>query len=112
MDGGIVGEPTLAHHRLERLWEGGGRQGRRAVPGGEHPGAGPLALPGLPQSLQHPRGQRHEAVFAPFALVHPHEHPLRIDVGDLQRCAFGQAQPTGLDQLQTHPGFRVPDQGQ
>ena len=26
--------------------------------------------------------------------------------------AFGQAQPTGVDQPQTHPGFRVPDQGQ
>jgi hypothetical protein len=49
---------------------------------------------------------------APVALVHPHEHPWRIDVGDLQRCALGQAQPTGVDHLQTHPGFRVLDQAQ
>jgi hypothetical protein len=112
MDGGLFGDPTLAHHRCERLLAGGGRQRCRAAPGGEHPGAGPLALPVLPQSRQHPRGSRHAAVFAPLALVYPHEPPWRIDVGDLQLCALGQTQPTGVDHLQTHPGFRVLDQGQ
>jgi hypothetical protein len=47
-----------------------------------------------------------------LALVSPHQHPWRSDVGDLQRCALGQAPPTGVDQLPTHPGCRVLDHGQ
>ena len=35
MDGGIFGDPTLAHHRFERLLQGGGGQGHRSVPGRE-----------------------------------------------------------------------------
>jgi len=88
MDGGLLGEPTLAHHHCARLVAGGGGQGRRAVPGGD-PGAGPLALPVLPPSLQPPRGSRREAVVAPCALVPPHEQPLRLEVGDLQLYALG-----------------------
>jgi hypothetical protein len=45
VDGGVCSDPTLAHHRFERLLAGGGGQGRRAIPGWEQPGAGPLALP-------------------------------------------------------------------
>jgi hypothetical protein len=49
---------------------------------------------------------------SPFALAHAHQHALRVDVRDLQLGSFQQAQPTGIDQLQTHPGCRVRDQGQ
>lgn len=69
-----------------------------------------MALPGRPQQLQHPGGQRHAAVFPAFALAHP--HALRIDVRDLSRRPFPQAQPAGVDQPHTHPGFRALDQGQ
>lgn len=47
LDGGLFGETTLAHHRVERLLEGGGGQGRGPVPGGEPPGTGSPELPVL-----------------------------------------------------------------
>jgi hypothetical protein len=112
VDGGIFGNPALAHHRCERLLEGGGGQGRRAMPGGEHPGAGPLALPVLPPSLEHPGGQRHVAVFATFALSDSDQQAVGVDVRDLQLRPFPQAQPTGIDHSPTHPGFRFVDSGQ
>jgi hypothetical protein len=82
------------------------------VPGWEQPGAGPLVLPVRSQQLQHPGGQGHQAVLPPVALVHPHQHPLGIDVGNLQLGPFSQAPPTGVDQLQTHPGVAGFDQDQ
>jgi hypothetical protein len=111
-DGGILGHATLAYHELEGLLKGGRRERRLLVPGGEQPGAGPLALPVGPQQLQHRRGQGDEAVFASFALAHAHQHAWRVDVRDLPLGPFPQAQPTGIDQLQTHPGCWVRDPGQ
>ena len=76
------------------------------------PRAGALELPVRSQQLQGPFGQGHLAVFAPFASSDPDQHPLRVDVRDLQLRPFRQAQSTGLDHPQTHPGFRVGDHGQ
>jgi hypothetical protein len=107
-----VGQPPRAPHRGERRVAGGGRPGRRAVPGGKPPGAGPLAPPVRPPARPPPRGSRPEAVLAPVALVHPHAPPLRRDVGDLPRGARGQEQPTGVDPRHTPPGVRGLDHGQ
>src|ERR671922_2967957 len=57
MDGGILGNATLAYYQLEGLLKGGRRERRLLVPGGEQPGAGPRALPVGPQKTQHPRGE-------------------------------------------------------
>ena len=112
MDGGIFGETTLAHHRVERILEGGGGQGYWLAPGGEQPGPGVLELPGRSPQLQGPFGQGHITVLAPVASSDPDPHALGVDVRDLQRRPFRQAQSTGLDHPQPHPGLRVVDQGQ
>ncbi len=51
MDGGLVGEATLAPHRVARLLEGGGGHRHRPVPGGAQPEARPHALPVLASQL-------------------------------------------------------------
>jgi hypothetical protein len=112
MDGGIFRDATLAHHGREGLVAGSGGQGHRAVPGREHPGAGPRAPPVIPHQRQPPGCQWSEAVCPPLALVHPHQHALGVNVGDVQRRPLCQAQPAGIDQRQTRPGRRIVDQGQ
>jgi hypothetical protein len=44
--------------------------------------------------------------------VHPHQHAVGGKVGDLQMRPLCQAQPAGIDQLQTRPGLRSVDHGQ
>jgi hypothetical protein len=112
IDGGIFEHPTLAHHHCDRLVEGSRGEGRRPVPGREHPGAGPPARPVLPPPLEDPGGPWHEAIFPALARVSSDQHPLRVDVRDLQRRPFPQAQPAGRDRPQTHPGCRVCHQRQ
>ena len=112
MDGGLVGETTLAPDRCERLVERGGGQGRGPVPGREHPGAGPPELPVLSSQRQGPVGQWSRAVFAPCALADQDQHTVGIDGCDLPLGPLPKAQPTRVDQPQAHPGCRVLDQGQ
>jgi hypothetical protein len=112
LDGGILGNATPAYHPLEGLLEGSRRERRLLGPGEEPPGVGPLALPVRPQHLSDPRGPGDEALVAALALAHAPQQALRVAVRDLQRGPFPQAQPTGREQLQTHPGARVHDQGQ
>ena len=80
MDGGSLGHAALAHHRFAGLLPGVGGPRCRPVPGGEHPGAGPLALPVLPSQRQPPGGQWPAAVLAPVAATYVHQHPLRVNV--------------------------------
>ena len=108
----LVAEPCLHDPQPHPPFQQMGRIGVPQRMDGGVFGHATLALPVLPPSRQHPRGERHAAVFAPFALLHSYQPPVCVDVGDLQLCALGQAQPTGLDDPQTHPGFRVLDQGQ
>jgi hypothetical protein len=44
-----------------------------------------------------------------LALAHPDEHASGVNGRDLQLCSFPQAQATGVEHLQTHPGFGVFD---
>jgi len=110
--GGLCGDATRAHPRCAGLVAGGGGPGGCAVPGWKHPGAGPRAPPARPPSRQPPRGERHAALLAPWALVSPHPHPLRVDGGDLPLGPVGPQQSTRLKHPQTPPGVRVLDQGQ
>ena len=112
MDGGLWGEATLAHHRVERLWEGGGGHRHRPVPGGEPPGARPHVLPGRSSPLQGPFGPWDIAVFAPLALTDPDQQALGVDIRDLSRCPLPEAKPTRVAHPSTHPSVRVLDQGQ
>ena len=112
MEGGILGPAALAHPRGEGLVQGGGGQRCRPVPGGEHPGAGPLALPVRSSQRQPPGGQWHAAVFAPCAATSLHQHPLRVQVGTLHLRALRKAPPPGVDPSQTHRGGRGLDPGQ
>jgi hypothetical protein len=70
------------------------------------------ALPVYLPQLQGPFGQGHHAVFAPLALPDTDQQALGVDVRDLQRRPFPQAQPTSIDPLQTHAGFRALSHGQ
>jgi hypothetical protein len=112
MDGGLWGEATLAHHRCERLWEGGGGHRHRPVPGGEPPGARPHVLPGRSSPLQGPFGPWDIAVFAPCALTDPDQQALGVDIRDLSRCPLPEAKPTRVAHPSTQPSVRVLDPGQ
>jgi hypothetical protein len=109
--GGSLGEAALPPGCVHGLVASGRGQGRRPVPSGEHPRAGPHGLPGLPPPRQHPRGQRHAAVLAPLALAHAHQPALSGEVRDLPLGPFPQAQPAGIAQRQTRPGVGVFDPG-
>jgi hypothetical protein len=74
---------------------------------GEAAGAASISAP-----TPAPGGQGDEAVFPPCALVDPHQHPWGIDVRDLPRGPLPEAQPTGVDQPQTHRGCQVLTQDQ
>jgi hypothetical protein len=109
---GVFGEATLADHELQGLLEGGRRERRLLVPSGEQPGPRARTLPVCPHQLQGPFGQGPQAVFAPLALADTDQHALGVDVRDLPRRPFPEAQPTSLDHLQTHAGVRALYQGQ
>jgi hypothetical protein len=111
-DGGLCGDPTLAHHRCEGLLQGGGGPGPRPLPGRASPGAGPPELPVLPSKLQGPFGQGYIAVFAPLALADPDQQALGVDSRDLQRCPIPEAKPARVEHPPTPPSFRGLDQGQ
>jgi hypothetical protein len=70
------------------------------------------ALPVDPQQLQGPCGQGHQAVFTPFALSNQDQHPVGVNVRDLEMGPFPQAQSAGIDHPQTHPSFGVDYRGQ
>ena len=107
VDGGLLGEATLAHHELEGLLEGGRRERRRLVSGGEQPGPGVLRAASRPATAPGSVWPRAQAVFTPLALSNPDQHPVGVDVRDLEMGPFPQAQSTGIDHPQTHRGFRV-----
>jgi hypothetical protein len=106
-DGGLCEHPTLAHHRGARLVAGSRGAGRRPVPGGEHPGAGPPALPVRPPPREDPGGPWHDALVPALALVYAYQPPLRVDVRDLPRRPCPQAPSAGSDRAPTPPGCRV-----
>jgi hypothetical protein len=111
-EGGLWGATTLAPHRGERLWAGGGGQGRGPVPGGEPPGAGPPARPVRSSPRPGPCGQRSIAVWAPWALADPDPPAWGLEGRARPRGPLPAAQPPRVDQPPTQPGGRVLDHGQ
>jgi hypothetical protein len=112
MERRVCGEAALAYHELKGLLEGSRRQGHRLVPSREPPGPGAYALPVRSHPFQGPFGQGPQAVFAPLALADPDQHPLGVDVRDLEMGSFPEAQSTGVDHLQPQSGLRVDYRGQ
>ena len=58
---------------------------------GKEPLVRTLRLPIRAQERQQRRREHDIAIFPTFALVHPNDHPLTINVGDLQMGRFGDA---------------------
>jgi hypothetical protein len=112
VDGGVCRAAALAPHAREGLLERRRRQGRRLGSGREQPGPGALALPVSAPQLEGPFGQGPLAVFAPWALVDPHQHALGVEVRDLEMGPFPETQATSLDHPQTPLGCRACDRGQ
>lgn len=83
--------PALAHDGFAGLLERARGERLLSGSGGEQPEPGALTLPIRLQECQGPAGQRHQAVFAPLAVAHPHVHTGRVDVGDVQLRPFPQA---------------------
>ena len=110
-DGGLLGDAALAHHRFERLLEGGGGHRHRPVLSGEQPEARPRVLPVRASQLQGPVSQWSRAVLPPVALTDPDQHALGGDIRDLELCPVPEAEPTRVDHPQTHPRVRALDQG-
>ena len=55
---------------------------------GKEPGLELIELPAA-QQRQQVRGEHHEAITLPFALTHPDDHALGVDVGALKLTEFG-----------------------
>ena len=111
MDGGLLGDAALAHHRFDRLLEGGGGHRHRPVLSGAQPEARPRVLTVRASQLQGPVSQWSRAVLPPVALTDPDQHALGGDIRDLELCPFPEAEPTRVDHPQTHPRVRALDQG-
>ena len=68
--------------------------------GGEEPLLMVMGFPQLPEEFQSPLRQWDVAVFIALA-SDVQEHPVAVDIGNLQGPAFGQSQPAGVDGGQT-----------
>jgi hypothetical protein len=79
--------------------------------GGEEPLLMVMGIPQLPEEFQSPSRQRDIAVFVPLA-SDVQEHPVAVDIGNLQGPAFGQSQPAGVDGSQTDPMAEHVDAGE
>ena len=76
--------------------------GRRKEPDGMAIGA-----PMLAQQLEGALGQGHIAVFVAFALPDVEHHPFAVNITDLQRYAFTQAQAARVNRGQAHTVVRA-----
>ena len=85
MDGGILGEATLAHHELEGLLEGGRRERRLLVSSGEQPGRGLAATNGSRLTLSGAR----VSLQGPF--VNDAAHGFRPEIHPLDSIAYALA---------------------
>ena len=59
--------------------------------------------PVLPEHRQGAAGQRHVAVLGPLAAAHVHQHPLAIDVADLQMQPFLEPKSQRVDRPEIGP---------
>ena len=86
--GGVDGAVELAgRQRLDRV-----AAGKQPAPRQHQAAAPPLAPPGA-QQFEQLRRQHGVAVLAALALLDAQQHALGIDVADLERHDFGDAQP-------------------
>jgi hypothetical protein len=89
LQGGFEGAlDTALVHRLS----GGGRGHTRARRRRKKPDGMTVGAPVLAQQNQCVIGQRHIAIFVTLALSDVEHHPLAVNIADLQRDAFAQAQ--------------------
>jgi hypothetical protein len=64
-----------------------------AVAAGKQPLSGPRDAPIRAQDPEQLRRQHGVAVAASFALLDADDHAAAVDIGDLEACRFGRAQP-------------------
>src|SRR6267378_4036245 len=89
LGGGVTGAIELARgHRLRR------------VAAREQPTLRLRRLPPGPQQVEQARREHDVTVLAAFALLHADDHPLAVDVGDLERDDFGGAQAGAVGHAQ------------
>ena len=98
--GGVAGAIELARrHRLHGV-----------RPGNSQP-CGRAARHQVAQQFEQTRRKHHVAVLAAFALLDADEHPLAVDVGDLERDDLGGAQARAIGHAQRRlvlePGRRI-----
>ncbi len=87
--GGVAGTIELARgHRLH------------GVAAWKQPARGPCRPPPDAQQFEQARRKHHVTVLAAFALFHADDHPLAVDVGDLERDDLGGAQARAIGDAQ------------
>jgi len=74
----------------------------------EQVGPGLHPTPVLTQSLQQLRRQQHVAVTSALALAHMNDHPLAVDIGDLEMAHLGPAQTRCIQHHQHGAMHQVP----
>ncbi len=92
-------EGALEGAAMERLGGGGGPLAVMAFGREEEPRVA-VGLPQLPEQVEGALGQGDVTVAVAFTAADVDEHPLGIDVADLQVDAFTQAQAAGVDGAQ------------
>src|SRR5271166_6295759 len=105
---GQVKEPTQKPSKLARYieWTSRGRTGRLAYVLSKRnlphhgPALRPRRLPPGAQQVEQARRQHHVTVLAAFALLHADDHPLAVDIGDLERNHLGGAQAGAIGHAQ------------
>ena len=81
---------------------GGGRCALATLAiGGKEQRGMPMGFPLFTQEQERAHRQGDVAILVAFARADVQEHPLRVDVADLQAQAFAQAQPTGVNGRET-----------
>ena len=77
--------------------------GTVAARGRKEPARVAMRGPVLAEHRQGAPGQRHVAVLGPLAAMHVHEHPLAVDVADLQVQPFLESQAERVDRPEVGP---------
>ena len=72
----------------------------------------PVRLPLLAQELKCALGHRNIAIPIALAGADVQQHPLGVDIADLQAQSFPQAQAAGINGAQAHPMIQRADAGE